>query len=240
MEEQMESSSEKEIGNIIDKLTGKQGYYFQNDKSNAVPILIKKNNWKDSDYGFFFRKLDAKGRSWGSFVITKEISKVDRKNPKCSPSGWVANSINSEDANIYLINKGHLVSDQLGGSNHKENIITSSVYLNTGGYDKTDINNTEAMRFYEENLVKWLKKSSSYLFYKVTPCYLGNELVPRSVTLEFFGIDQEGNEIEIELKDQNNVNIFANLGDLVGVKRVISLDNEINYKFNGKKYQMIY
>ena len=56
------------------------------------------------------------------------------------------------------------------------------------------------MLYYEKRLDSWLATHPNYwLDYKVTPVYTGDELIPRQVTLQYVGIDRDGNLLPINL-----------------------------------------
>lgn len=63
-----------------------------------------------------------------------------------------------------------------------------------------DDGNTESMIYYENRLDSWLATHPNYwLDYKVTPVYSGDELVPRQIILQYVGIDESGNLLQINL-----------------------------------------
>lgn len=56
------------------------------------------------------------------------------------------------------------------------------------------------MLYYEKRLDSWLATHPNYwLDYKVTPVYTGDELIPRQVTLQYVGVDRDGNLLPINL-----------------------------------------
>lgn len=69
-------------------------------------------------------------------------------------------------------------------------------YLNTGFSDKNPL----GMLYYENRLDNWLAIHPNFwLDYKVTPIYQNDELVPRQVVLQYVGIDQNGELLQIKL-----------------------------------------
>lgn len=84
------------------------------------------------------------------------------------------------------------------------------------------------MLFYENRLDSWLATHPNYwLDYRVTPIYRGDELVPRQIELQYVGIDQAGNLLEIRLGSEKEI------VDAYGITRVVlenySKNAEIDY-----------
>ena len=120
-----------------------------------------------------------------------------------NPSGWHNYKFYYGDGSkkSWLMNRGHLVGYQLSGLNdEKRNLVTMTVWLNTGDYKGMDSGNSEGMLYYENKLDSWLDTHPNYwLDYKVTPNYTGDELVARQISLQYVGIDKEGNLLQINL-----------------------------------------
>ena len=56
------------------------------------------------------------------------------------------------------------------------------------------------MLYYEKRLDSWLATHPNFwLDYQVKPFYTGNELIPRQVVLQYVGLDESGNLINIQL-----------------------------------------
>ncbi|NQG20113.1 hypothetical protein HO710_09150 [Streptococcus suis] len=84
------------------------------------------------------------------------------------------------------------------------------------------------MLFYENRLDSWLATHPNYwLDYRVTPIYRGDELLPRQIELQYVGIDQAGNLLEIRLGSEKEI------VDTYGITRVVlenySENAEIDY-----------
>lgn len=153
--------------------------------------------------------------------------KIQRKGLKFNPPGW--HNYKLTDANgktTWLMDRGHLVGYQFSGLNDEpKNLVTMTKYLNTGFSDRNPL----GMLYYENRLDSWLALHPNFwLDYKVTPIYHENELVPRQVILQYVGIDEDGNLLQIKLGGEKES------VDNYGVTSV-TLDNvsplaELNYQ----------
>ena len=87
-----------------------------------------------------------------------------------------------------------------GLTDEGKNLVPLTAWTNTGNYKGTADSNVEGMLYYEKRLDSWLATHQNYwLDYKVTPVYTGDELIPRQVTLQYVGIDRDGNLLPINL-----------------------------------------
>ena len=100
-----------------------------------------------------------------------------------------------------MFHRGHLIGYQFSGlTNEGKNLVPLTAWTNTGNYKGTADSNVEGMLYYEKRLDSWLATHPNYwLDYKVTPVYTGDELIPRQVTLQYVGIDRDGNLLPIHL-----------------------------------------
>ncbi|HEK9991481.1 TPA: DNA/RNA non-specific endonuclease [Streptococcus equi subsp. zooepidemicus] len=123
---------------------------------------------------------------------------LKRKALRFNPPGWHNYQvINSKGKKTWLMDRGHLVGYQFSGLNDEpKNLVTMTKYLNTGFSDKNPL----GMLYYENRLDNWLAIHPNFwLDYKVTPIYQNDELVPRQVVLQYVGIDQNGELLQIKL-----------------------------------------
>lgn len=106
-----------------------------------------------------------------------------------TPSGWKYNgksNNNKYDAEIveggYLYNRCHLIGFQLAGENaNKNNLVTGTRYLNVNG-----------MLPFENMVHDYIKETGNHVLYRVTPCFVAGELVPRGVQIEAFSVEDNG------------------------------------------------
>lgn len=153
---------------------------------------------------YVYEGLDALGRTMPAYAcITtddyareKVEDREDFKSDADKISGWGYNekvSIvfpNGKVYNGYFYNRSHLIADSLGGTPMRENLITGTRFQNVG-YD-----NKGGMAYTENTARDWLGNApaGSYIYYAVTPVYVDNELVPRSVYVDMLSSDGSINE----------------------------------------------
>lgn len=140
-----------------------------------------------------YARLDKYGRT-GRAVgnITYKMVKTsagwrEEFTPECDPAGWGKNKIveielpSGKCYRGYLWNRSHLIADSLGGRATRKNLITGTRMQNVGANDGKG-----GMAYAERKCVKFLyKHKKANIYYSATPVYKGNELVPRSVIVDF-------------------------------------------------------
>ncbi len=103
------------------------------------------------------------------------------------PSGWAQQKypgiIDSEPP--YLYNRCHLIAYAMTGQNANEcNLITGTRYLNA-----------ESMLYWEKKVLQYLDTSENHVLYRVTPYFMGEELVARGVEMEAYSVEDQGRGI---------------------------------------------
>ena len=100
------------------------------------------------------------------------------------PSGWVQASYDIVDGG-YLYNRSHLIGWQLSGENdNKQNLITGTRSFNQLG-----------MLPFENMVTDYIKETNNHVLYRVTPIFVGNELVARGVLMEAWSVEDNGRGI---------------------------------------------
>ena len=103
------------------------------------------------------------------------------------PSGWRQAKypgIIPEDP-PYLYNRCHLIAYQLAGENANErNLITGTRYMNVSG-----------MQPWENKVAGYIRRTGNHVIYRVTPLFVGNELVCRGVYMEAWSVEDRGEGI---------------------------------------------
>ena len=100
------------------------------------------------------------------------------------PTGWQTVKYDIVDGK-YLYNRCHLIGFQLTGENaNRQNLITGTRYLNI-----------EGMLPFEKQVAAYVKETGNHVMYRVTPVFVGNELVARGVVIEGYSVEDEGEEI---------------------------------------------
>ena len=150
--------------------------------------------------------FDHLGRATSAHIQLQDKYEPKKKREprlKHNPVGWHNYKIayGNKGKKAWLFHRGHLIGYQFSGlTNEGKNLVPLTAWTNTGNYKGTADSNVEGMLYYEKRLDSWLATHPNYwLDYKVTPVYTGDELIPRQVTLQYVGIDRDGNLLPINL-----------------------------------------
>ena len=173
--------------------------YLESDLSNLPQysgspfVVINDNNPSFTEKELttnpyeYYSPLDSLGRC-GVTVAScgKELMPVDDRGSISSvyPSGWEQAYYSFVDGE-YLYNRCHLIGWQLTGENaNKQNLVTGTRYLNV-----------EGMLPFENMVADYIKETSNHVAYRVTPIFVGNELVCRGIQIEAYSIEDNGDGI---------------------------------------------
>ena len=97
------------------------------------------------------------------------------------PTGWVQNQYDFVDGKS-LYNRCHLIGFQLTGENANEkNLITGTRYMNVDG-----------MLPFENEVADYVASTGNHVLYRVTPAFVGSELVARGVEMEAYSVEDDG------------------------------------------------
>lgn len=100
------------------------------------------------------------------------------------PSGWQTVKYDCVDGK-YLYNRCHLIGFQLAGENANEkNLITGTRYLNVTG-----------MLPFENDVADYVQRTDNHVLYRVTPVFVGTELVARGVQMEAYSVEDAGDGV---------------------------------------------
>ena len=148
--------------------------YFNPDEYEAVGF---------EEYG----ELDDLGRCVYAFACVgpETMPTEDRGNiGSVKPSGWQSVEYDIIDGG-WLYNRCHLIGFKLTGENANErNLITGTRYLNISGMVK-----------FENRVADYIKETGNHVLYRVTPIFVGSELVARGVVIEAYSMEDGGEEI---------------------------------------------
>ncbi|HFI0564120.1 TPA: DNA/RNA non-specific endonuclease [Streptococcus suis] len=151
-------------------------------------------------------EFDHLGRATSAHIqLQDEDEPKKRREPriKYTPVGWHNYKIayGNQGKKSWLFNRGHLIGYQFSGlTDEGKNLVPLTAWTNSGHYKGTDDSNIEGMLYYENRLDNWLANHPHFwLDYKVTPIYSGEELIPRQILLQYAGLDESGNLININL-----------------------------------------
>ena len=134
-----------------------------------------------------YSALDEYGRCGvATACIGKDIMPTEPRGDigSVTPSGWHSVKYDTVDGK-YLYNRCHLIGFQLSGENANEkNLITGTRYLNVDG-----------MLPFENMIADYVKETNNHVMLRVTPVYLGSDLVARGVKLEAYSVEDNGEGI---------------------------------------------
>lgn len=118
------------------------------------------------------------------------------------------------DGKVYsgwFYNRSHLIGDALGGDEMRENVVTGTRFQNVGSRS-----NNGGMRYPESTVENYFKTngvSSGIVWYEAIPNYSGNEVVPRSVTVNFKSSDGKLDESVLVSNSVKGFTLDYNTGD---------------------------
>ncbi|WP_392462579.1 DNA/RNA non-specific endonuclease [Streptococcus parasuis] len=150
-------------------------------------------------------EFDNLGRATSAHIQLQDKDEPKkRREPKIkyNPVGWHNYKLayGNQGKKSWLFNRGHLIGYQFSGlKDEGKNLVPLTAWTNSGHYKGTNSNNSEGMLYYEKRLDSWLATHPNFwLDYQVKPIYTGNELIPRQVVLQYVGLDESGNLINIQ------------------------------------------
>ena len=103
-----------------------------------------------------------------------------------TPSGWKNESYpKSLVPTGWLYNRSHLIGWQLSAENDNEkNLITGTQFFNQKG-----------MKPFEDMVADYIKETGNHVAYRVTPIYIGNNLLASGVQMEAYSVEDNGKGI---------------------------------------------
>ena len=164
----------------------------------GTPYTVVNNNvptFKESDYTTtsyeFYSELDALGRcGYTMACVGVDIMPTEERGSigSVKPSGWHTVKYDVVDGK-YLYNRCHLIGFQLTGENaNRENLITGTRYMNVTG-----------MLPFEDMVADYVKETGNHVLLRVTPVFLGNNLVAHGVQMEAYSVEDQGEEISFNV-----------------------------------------
>ena len=136
-----------------------------------------------------YADLDSLGRCGVTVAcIGRDIMPTEDRGDISSvkPSGWINKKYDTKLVDGgYLYNRCHLIGFQLTGENaNKENLITGTRYMNVDG-----------MLPFENMVADYVKETGNHVMYRVTPIFVGNNLVASGVQMEAYSVEDNGEGI---------------------------------------------
>ncbi len=133
-------------------------------------------------------ELDSKGRCGAAIacVDKQHMPSGERKEiDTIKPSGWKGGKYDFIDNGGFLYNRCHMIGWQLTGENAEErNLITGTRYFNV-----------EGMLPYENQVARYVRRTSNHVLYRVTPVFVGDEMLCRGVQLEAESVEDKGESL---------------------------------------------
>lgn len=137
-----------------------------------------------------YSPLDALGRvGVASACIGRESMPTSERESisEITPSGWVQNKYDFVD-NGYVYNRAHLIGFQLTGENANErNLMTGTRSMNLTMLD------------FENRVADYIETTGNHVLYRVTPNFVGSELVARGVQMEAMSVEDSGQGISLNV-----------------------------------------
>ncbi len=136
-----------------------------------------------------YSPLDSLGRCGVVHAcVGKDIMPTEKRGDisNVKPSGWKNKPY---DASLvdgrYLYNRCHLIGFQLTGENDNEkNLITGTRYMNVDG-----------MLPFENMIADYVKETGNHVMYRVTPIFVGDNLVASGCQLEAWSVEDGGDGV---------------------------------------------
>ena len=133
----------------------------------------------------YYSELDSLGRCGETVAsVGRDIMPTSERGSISSvkPTGW--HSVQYEGVG-YLYNRCHLIGFQLTGENaNKKNLITGTRYMNVDG-----------MLPFENEVAQYVKSTGNHVMYRVTPVFVGNNLLSDGVVIEAYSVEDNGRGI---------------------------------------------
>lgn len=154
-----------------------------NDPRFAPSDLSRTDPFED------YAELDALGRCGVAYAnVCLDLMPTEARGDIGSvrPSGWHTVKYNDLVSGNYLYNRCHLIGFQLAGENANPlNLITGTRYLNIDG-----------MLDFENMIDDYVEETSNHVLYRVTPVFVGDELVARGVAMEAYSVEDGGEGVK--------------------------------------------
>lgn len=183
----VDNSSEKSYDmSSIPEFDGENAYVILN---NNEPNFTKEDMVTESFESY--SELDSLGRCGVAFAnVGKDIMPTEERGSigQVKPTGWHTIKYDNVDGK-YLYNRCHLLGYQLTGENaNKKNLITGTRYLNIDG-----------MLGFENMIADYVKETGNHVLYRVTPVFVGDELVCRGVQMEALSVEDNGEGVKFNV-----------------------------------------
>ncbi len=134
-----------------------------------------------------YAPLDALGRCGVAYANLSTALMPDEERESISsvtPTGWHNQSYDFISGG-WLYNRSHLIGFQLAGEQANAlNLITGTRYFNT-----------EGMLPFENMVADYIRETEHHVLYRVTPVFIGDNLLAEGVTIEAWSVEDNGEGI---------------------------------------------
>lgn len=171
---------------------------FIPEYSGSVSVTVNNNVpfFEEKDFSLetfeHYSPLDSLGRCGVAMAcIGLETMPTEERGSigMIKPSGWKTIRYDDLIEDRYLYNRCHLIAYMLAGENANEkNLITGTRYFNVSG-----------MLPYESETANYIRKTSNHVLYRVTPCFLGDNLVATGVLMEAQSVEDGGRGLQFNV-----------------------------------------
>ena len=135
-----------------------------------------------------YSDLDTLGRCGVTYAcIGQDLMPTEERGSigMVKPTGWHTVRYDGLVDGNYLYNRCHLIGYQLTGENaNTKNLITGTRYLNI-----------EGMLPFENMAADYVKETGDHVLYRVTPIFVGDNLVASGVQMEACSVEDRGEEL---------------------------------------------
>lgn len=139
-----------------------------------------------------YAPLDPLGRCGSAMaIVSRETMPTEERGSigMVKPSGWHTVRYDDLISDRYLYNRCHLIGYQLTAENANErNLITGTRYLNV-----------EGMLPFENEVARYVESTGNRVLYRVTPVFVGDELVARGVQMEAESVEDGGTGVSFNV-----------------------------------------
>lgn len=168
---------------------------------------INKNELDTTSFEYY-GSLDYLGRvTYALANVGTDLSPTEGEQrgdiSKIKPTGWVQKKYPIIIEDMWLYNRCHLIGWQLTGENaNKKNLMTGTRYMNLN------------MLTYENRIAAYVGFTDNHVLYKVTPIFVGNNLLAHGVILEARSVENDDiNFLVYVYNVQPNIELDYSTGD---------------------------
>lgn len=161
----------------------------------AIEVNGNEPNFTEEDLdgpSEYYSNLDNLGRCGVTMAIVGEETMPTEEREDISevrPSGWQVTFYDDIVSDQIIYNRCHLIGFQLAGENANErNLITGTNYMNH-----------EGMLPYENEVADYVWETGNHVLYRVTPVFVGDELMARGVHMEAESVEDGGTGVSFNV-----------------------------------------